>query len=261
MNGHTFIRGLWGETVQESGDAATVTLQETHRRVLESWTEFDQPSPCINFTFGSYNTEFLTSNGIPCTELSRSGIVNWTGRKDRASSSCGRVNWGLSFWRHKLECIRTALQSFREVIWLDWDCRLMRRQPAGLWERIGIGQPWQAQLRHYTRRHSPRGAIRGDARILPHGGFIYFRDLQIVRELIQVHEQLVPTCTDEIAMAILYRRLTGYWINVDKWHRDGYAPFCYTTRKACKEPEMLIFSEGLIENDNEAKLRRKITNE
>lgn len=261
MKGRTFIRGLWGETFQESGPSATITLQDTHRKILESWYEFEQPSPCINLTFGGRNTDFLTTNGIPCIELSSSGIVNWSGRIERAPSVCGRVNWGLSFWRHKLECIRTALQFFREVVWLDWDCHMLRRQPDGLWERLGIGQPWQAQLRQYTRRHCSRGIIRGDARKLPHGGFLYFRDPEIVRELIHVHEHFVPTCTDEIAMTLLYRRMTGHWIDVEKWYGDGYSPFCYSTRKVCKQPEMLLFSEGLIENDVEAKLRKKITTE
>jgi len=261
MKGRAFIRGLWGETVHESGPSATSTLQDTHRKVLEAWTGFDQPSPCINFTFGTHNTEFLSTNGIPCIELSRQGIVNWNGRSDRSASSDGRVNWGLSFWRHKLECIRTASQFFREVLWLDWDCHMLRKQPDGIWERLGLGQPWQAQLRNYRRRHCPRGMILGNARVLPHGGFIYFRDAEIVKELIRVHEQLVPESTDEIAMAILYRRMTGDWITVEKWFRDGYAPFCYTTRKACKEPEMLLFSEGLRGNEKEARLRKQITTE
>lgn len=260
MNGSVFIRGLWGDTVQEAEEAETCTIHDTYRKLIEAWTEYEQPTPCINFSFGTHNSEFLKRHGIPRIELAREGIVNWSGMADRNPGSGGRVNWGLSFWRHKLECIRTALEFFQEVIWLDWDCHLLRKLQPGFWERIRLGQPWQAQLRRYARHHCPRGIIRGKQRILPHGGFLYFRDAEIVKELIKIHEETVPSCTDEVGMALLYRRLTGHWIEVEKWFRDGYAPFCYTTRKACKDPELLLFSEGLLEHDREAKLRIQMTN-
>jgi len=207
------------------------SLREAARRVRAKSFNLEREN-CRIFAFGLENTAFLDSLGVEWICLSSDPLVNWTAATDRNPSEDGRVNWGLSHWRHKLECIRAGLTVSEAVIWLDWDCHLCEPLPADFWDRLATGPPFRASLRFYRHRQVSRpGRMAG--RYVPHGAWQYFRRDWIDRA-IETHARRCPGATDEVGMAYFLDELHDGWIGVEQWAKL-YEPDCYDQRHRLRQ--------------------------
>tara|TARA_Y100000310_G_scaffold199050_2_gene199038 strand:- start:734 stop:1543 length:810 start_codon:yes stop_codon:yes gene_type:complete len=262
----SFIRALWGDTPETCPEQPTVTRRRTTRDINHTIERSSEPAPCRYYTFGGHNTEFLKGIGLEPIHLYDEGIVNWwhgllgkpTERKTKHNDDGGRINWGLNFWRHKLMVIvNTFKDGFDEIVWLDWDIRLTtpdNKVPANFWDKIRQGPSIQMALRAYCRPQCPWRDARNESgrendyqwpwdRWMPHGAFIYCRDVEIIKQVIGHHDTW-HTCTDETAFARYFEdEAGGKWgekeaIESEKKHR----PYCYVSRGRVSEPDEIVFS-------------------
>jgi len=226
-----FVRGLWGESPEDS-EWPTAGHDSALVEAKRALTADFQPSPVLVYAWGQRNFDCLRSFGYDPILVSADAIVNYsTDGQERNSRSRFQVNWGVSHWRQKLQCIRMALESHdvgRAAIWMDWDVWQVAKLPADFWGRLEKGQDFQASLRIYVRKQC--GWRRGDwagMRRVPHGAWTYCRSLETVNRAIEVHAEHVPTFTDEVAWAKLLDIRHDRWIGDDKYKSMGYEPYCY----------------------------------
>ena len=242
----TFIRGLWGDAEiskwpKSLADVATTAINKHH------------PTYIHTYVYGKTNSHYLSWLRVEHKTISLSPVNNWGSTDERKASKRGRekhwgdVNWGVSIWRHKLEIIKQGLIDYGEVVWLDWDCWQMSEMPEDFWTLISSGQPLQASMLHFTR---PRLTWReGEAtKFMPHGAFIYCRDIAIIAELLTLSNKY-PDCYDEVLMARWIENRWGRpWQlgDEDRWIAEGYEPFmnCYKTKHQVRLSKRPIFREG-----------------
>jgi len=229
----TFVHGLWGETA--GSENPTLTLPRTLKAIRHAVAAEHQPEPLVVYCYGEDNREFLREHGIEPLLCSPDPIHNFLpGVSNRNCQSKGRLNWGLNFWRHKLDCIQRALDNHDEVVWLDWDVRQLRPLD-DFWSTLREGPPIQAALRAYKRPQCGWRA-RGQRTFVPHGAFIYCRSLVVICRVIDLHIREHPTCTDEIAIAHAIDELLGGWTVPDKYRDHGFEPTVYDQRRKYVDP-------------------------
>ena len=132
--------------------------------------------------------------------------------------------------------MRTALQTHDQIIWTDWDLKLIKPLQPDFWDRFSIGQSLQAQLFFYR-------STRRDSVIVPSGAFIYCRDRGPIDRAIEIHSELYREESDEVALGHLFNELSDGWQN---HYRAGFGLDCYVTRRVLKlpEPERVYFLTG-----------------
>lgn len=248
-----FIRGLWGEgNHSEFPTAGYPGVCKELRRTLTS--ESKEPSPILYYSFGNDNYKFLQSKGLGPYSMSSQAILNWNDEMEEARNPefGNRINWGISYWRHKLLCLTDALDFYDEVVWLDWDYRLVKPLPDDFWDRMREGQPLQSCLRIYrniqcpwrvqTSRHKRVSRGTDEERTTCHGSFIYCRDLAIANKLLDYHDRY-PYNSDEPTLCRWAEDQLGGWTaeHVQRYRDEGYEPYCCQAKWHAFEPEEVIF--------------------
>lgn len=239
-----FVRALWGDRL----------IPRSVVKIRADVTEaLNQPLqiPFVTYSFGRENTELLRSCGIDARQISECGIVNFFGAKRRSPSPRPRFvkgryegpspiyNWGVSMWRHKLVAIAAALEEFDQVVWLDWDCRLLKRLPVDFWRRIGQGAEVQSSLRQYRRVKCPwRSTGR---RIVPGGAFLAVRGRKAIERLLSIQQEH-PTWDDEVTAAYHADWLQGGWRGEAAYVAAGFEPYCYLIRGQIFRPKVPLFT-------------------
>jgi len=255
----TFVRGLWGESKHLS--VPTFTLPKTYRDI-ENTLSYERshpsrtPAPVINYCFGANNLEFLTNNNTTIKLLSLDPIMNFENQplSERSPNPKGGINWGISFWHHKLYCMREAMRTHDEIIWMDWDCYLHRRLPKDFWRIMRKGAEFQGSLRRYRCRQCHWREMPYARRIVPHGAFLYCRSKALLDRAIELHLTKCRQATDEIAWAMTIDELIGGWKGNDYYKESKFEPYCYTTWNQVMRPEIILFQEGRATNhDNKNK--------
>jgi hypothetical protein len=229
----TFIRGLWGDRRVK---AYANCLTDVPRR--------DHPPGTLTYCYGSENLEYLRGCGIEPIVMDTVPIRDYLGAGERAPDDLGEFNYGLSLWYHKEEVIRTALDSYDEVVFLDWDTvQVVKPLPDDFWDRLRFGQPFQASLVHTRHSYCPWRARGGNYR--PHASFVYCRDKQIIRDMMQLH-LAHPMYTEETIFG-LWGDLQLGPIGEDAeayfrlWKTLGYEPYCHSCRMQATRPDVEIF--------------------
>lgn len=240
-----FVRAIWGDRLIPRSRVKTIMdLNEALNQPLQI--------PFVCYSFGRQNTQMLRSLGLAPTELSRHGIVNFFGALRRNPTPCPRFhkgqyfhpspirNWGVSMWRHKLVAIEAALQDYDQIVWLDWDAKLLRRLPANFWDRIADGGVVQGSLRQYKK---PRCLWRRShgRRLVPGGAFIAVRGRDTIGELLEIQAQH-PFEDDEITLARFVDQRMGGWVDEYKYRRAGFETWCYLIRGQLFPPELALFT-------------------
>lgn len=217
------VRGLWGEPGIPGYESSLQAIRDTVD--ADTWQFEAEHSAC--WCYGVENTNFVADFGVKWTCLNQECLVNWNGLpiKPRLSSEDGRVHWGVSHWRHKLECVRAALAPYDQVLWLDWDCRQVAPLPPGFWRTLANGPPYRASLRVYRRPQINWRETREANCLMPHGAWQYFRR-DWIDAIIECHATACPTSADEAAGARLIDNIHGGWIGPDQW-RKLYEPWWY----------------------------------
>lgn len=224
-----FVHGLWGEA--EGSQFPTRghgrTLSEVQRFLDAPWAG---NLPTVTFAWGAENYDALASLGFSPILASRVPIVNYsTDGRPREAREGNQVNWGTSHWRQKLVCMKLAMESgHNAIVWLDWDARPEKELPPGFWGRLAEGASFQASLRRYTRPQCGWRSDRTGKRRVPHGAWVYCRDIGLIDQAIEMHERHVSGCTDEVAWAKTLDTIHGGWTGEDGYKRLGHVPFCYS---------------------------------
>lgn len=225
-----FLRGLWGQG-PDAGPNQTETLDKTRHDISRSLKVKHQPTPLTVGAYGRENFQHLKGLGVRWPVLlNPRPIVNFEySDQARVSQNNGRINWGLSMWRHKLEIIKWGLGLSDEVVWLDWDIHQVAEMPQDFWERLRDGAPLRAALRCYQ---NPQCMWRGrrEKRMVPHGAFIYCRDRTLIERAIWWHTNHHPESTDEVAMAHLIDERMGGWQGAQAYADAGYQAPWYNMR-------------------------------
>lgn len=239
-----FVRALWGDRLIPRAVTKTkADLLDCLRRPYQV--------PFITYSFGIQNTRLLRSVGIEPIQLSKTGIVNFFGAKrrdpqPRPGYRGGQyqwpspiTNWGVSMWRHKLVAIAAALETYDQIVWLDWDCHLLRPLPSNFWDRIAERAELQASLRQYTRlKYGWRP--RRVQKCVSGGAFIAMRQ-GAIGPLLNIQAKH-PHEDDETTMARYVDTRLGQWNDPQQYAAAGFEPYCYWIRRQIFEPEVKLFS-------------------
>jgi hypothetical protein len=212
-----FVRVLWGRRSDDHlgtffGNVITndikLSMHSIHERTM----------PTTTFVYGRDNFKVLSDNGFQCELVDERPLI-WEG-------TC--------MWRHKLEAMRLAMQVYKRIVYLDFDCVAVRPIPDDFWHIAEKKAPIQASLIGYKRQ----GAAwrREDTRKIPNGGFVYIRNAWVPRGLISVWEKRASNdkCwSDEHVMAEYIDGLMGGWRGCEYYFRN-YEPdyFTNTTKTA-----------------------------
>lgn len=239
-----FVRMLFGDPLvlrwpKALADAANCVIGRKH------------PEGTITYAYGVQNNHFLRYLLVKPDpiQIGDSGVCSWGATCERNPSGrrneTGHVNWGISCWRHKLEIIKRAVSEYGEVVYLDWDCWLMRPLPADFWSEMRKGQPFQAAMLKFSRQIVPDRPMP-DGAYKPHGGFVYCRDSTIMDEMMALSVEF-PTYHDETLYGIWIERHWGSkWKAVDavRWIEEGWEPYAYGCRHQVRHVMNPVFWEG-----------------
>ncbi len=245
-----FIRGLWGDAQmakwpKSMADAAGNIIKGCH------------PIGTTTYVYGEANQLFLGWLRCKATLMGSAPVQSWGRPGDRnpsqgnKSRNRGHENWGMTTWRHKLEIIRSAVEIFGEVVWLDWDCHLLKPLPGDFWHQMRRGASLQCALIHLPGRILNRWRVDSDdptnyrASFSHHGAFIYCRDIEIVNRLIQISDEH-PQEIDEQHIARWIEEQWGGWTSSSpkRWVDEGYDPYCYGHYMQWRRTEGPTFREG-----------------
>lgn len=226
-----FVRGFWRSKDPKYSDPAIGMLSKHRKDVVKNWLGFGQPTPCLNFVENTEDFTWFRAQGIPA--------VPFVPMAETKHLDCPKAHW-----IKKFQCIELALQVWDEVIWLDWDCKMIRHLDKHFWSSLREKQPWQSKLHRYTRYRPTMQPIRGNRLVLPSGGCIYFRDVNVVRTAIEIYCKDAINSTDEVVMALLYRRITGRWIDVEEFTNMGFDLDVYITPRIFTVPKNVVFAVG-----------------
>ena len=164
----TFIRALWGVTT-----GFNVTNPRPSKMISDIESNLDSKIPFIVYTMGTDNHVAMTKYGF-ASKLICDEPQKWDMKSE--------------LYRHKLEILKYAMMDYDEVVYLDWDCRLIKPIPDDFWDILSKGDSFQANLFQYrTKKCLWR---REDLRKTCNGGFIYMRDKSIPDKLIQNWDSL-----------------------------------------------------------------------
>jgi hypothetical protein len=166
-----FVRGLWGDLTDNrrgTTDRRDKVINDI-KRVKESKYKMD----FVTYVFGIENAKLLEEYELPYVLIDDESI-KWDMRDE--------------LYRHKLEVMKWAMQDYNEIVFLDWDCILVKPLPEDVWDILGEGDILQANLFMYrTKKCLWR---EEDLRKTCNGGFVYMRDQSIPDKFIQNWEEL-----------------------------------------------------------------------
>jgi hypothetical protein len=128
-------------------------------------------------------------------------------------------------YRHKLECIRVAMEEdgYDEIVYLDWDCLPTRPLPDDFWDSMSKRGVFQANLQQYKRKKCMWR--RMDRRKVPNGGFLYLADQSLPQQAI-AHWEKAKQDNDEPAWARLTDEMLGGWKGPDEYWDKFEAMYC-----------------------------------
>lgn len=252
-----FIRGLWG-------DVAIPRLSKVRKDIQRAAGVIHQPLPVMGFGFGEENAEVMREDGSLASvrQVGNEPLVDWakTGNRNTAVEVqrhpgqrsvrsrpqpvvSHHLPFGVSIWRHKLECLRLALREASAVCWLDWDCRLVRELPSDWWEVMSRGKPFQAALTTYKKpkAHWRPGAFGDISRNqVPCGSLVYCRDPGIIDEMIEL-QTYNRDWYDEQVYAAWVDRANGGWVGPEQYQKLGFSPPDVLVHRAIHVPKNPLF--------------------
>jgi len=248
------ISALWGDEQVDFWRGAKGDVLKEKRRL-------ERGGPVVAdrhvFAFGRENYDFLKQHEIDklpgiidLTLLTEEGIVDWSNGTAGARDPDlrGQVNWGLSYWQHKDQAILAAMETYGEVIWMDWDCAALKPVPGNLWKLLRQGPEVRCSLIGYKRFKAPWRQDDYSRRLVPHGAFMFFRSKWIVEETARVQRELYPKYIDETSLAYVIDQhyFNGRWQGVEAWEQAGFEiPIYGTKRLIIKRPvDSCVFWEN-----------------
>jgi len=213
---------LWGEystktqdplyfaKFKENGWAVPSKHHMSRRKKMESDIQkcLAMPflEPFITYIFGEDNFKQLTDMKLDCRLIHKSPYV-------------------FEEYRHKLECLKYAMEEFDEVVFLDWDTKPSKQLPADFWEQLNKKSTIQSSLWSYKTPMINHRQGKENKHV-PSGAFIYIRDKTIPEKLIKYWETRYPFYSEQPPMALLTDEMTGGWKGTQTYF-DLFEPVAY----------------------------------
>lgn len=229
-----FIRGLWG-------------IYDRSHRILNRRYKIDNDiknainnkftTPFVVYVFGRENYNQLLKTGIE-EKGHRVVLIH------EESSKFDLVKYQ---FRHKLEIIKYAMEvdGYDEIIAIDWDCYPVKEFPIDFWEEMRKKKPIQGCLQQYKREKCLwRDSYVGKVRV-PNGGFLYLRDKEAPKKLIEMWENppINKPDTDESAYAMYVDYLMGWKWTDDTWQSNTNYYLENFEPKFCRLRRMSVYTE------------------
>jgi hypothetical protein len=167
----------------------------------------------VNVVFGAENAQFLKSVGLNVVLIDQREVV-WP--EDR-------------MWRHKLEAWRAAMEQFDEIVFLDWDVRMVQPISDEFWNQLGRKACLQGCLFQYKNPQAPWR--ESDWRKVPSAAFVYIRGREVVKALIDLWNRS-QEWREEICMAAYSDMLVGGWNGVEEYERHFEPTVCRLHRRS-----------------------------
>ena len=124
------------------------------------------------------------------------------------------------------------MEDFDEIVFLDWDTKLIKEIPENLWDELNKKASFQASLWRYKKPKINHRGKRFDNRMCPAAGFVYIRDKNIPKRLMELWKVSPNSWSEEPAFALLTDEMTGGWKGL-KTYWELFEPECY---KCVKSP-------------------------
>jgi hypothetical protein len=168
----------------------------------------------VTYVYGESNKKILDDLGLENVLLNKSPYV---------------LRYKQSYC-HKLYAFETMMKDFDEIVFLDWDTKLIKELPDDFWEKLNEKEAFQASLwRYKTPKIKHR---KGKAnKFCPAGGFVYMRDKTIPKRLIELWKTGPNSWSEEPSFALLTDEMSGGWGGIVKY-RELFEPECYKCRKS-----------------------------
>jgi hypothetical protein len=201
------VRTLWGDqTIPRS-------ITKIRKDVRDSLLPSLQVQSGVNVVFGVENARFLSSLGLKVTLIDQREVL-WPENR---------------MWRHKLEAWRVAMEQLDEMVFLDWDVRLVRPLSEDFWDQLGRKACLQGCLFQYKNPQAPWRET--DWRKVPSAACVYIRGRETVEALIELWNGS-QEWREEICMAAYCDGLMDGWKGVDEYVRQFEPTVCSLRRKS-----------------------------
>ena len=206
MSNHAFVRGLWGEL---NGPRYNKIFKDVERAI-----KIDKNLDTITYVMGQNNYDFLTSKGLKCVLINKNPV------------GCHKY-----IWRHKLDIYAAAMSDFKEIVYLDWDCNLIKDIPLNFWNILESKEPIQGCL--YRWKSVNVCPWRKEQYII-NNGFLYFGDKNIPKEIIKLYDSFpnkhIWRRNDESVTSYYIDLLTNGWKDLVYWQKHYEPECCYYSK-------------------------------
>lgn len=209
-----FIRTFWGD-VHSMGTRYTDQIEEA---ISDSLNE-------LVYVWGKSNYDYLVERGFDCVLISEDSY-----HRELASN---HTFWDHRSLNHKLWVVDTAVEEHDEIVFLDWDCRLIKPIDSKFYEYLRSGNELQVPLYlypstaldwlidktedtdvspffHKLKKFMLKYSYRwNEHHIIPNTGFIYRRNSNLKLLDISLKHKL-ETVPDEFSVFIHAFNEMGY---------------------------------------------------
>lgn len=197
-----FVRALWG-------DESVCTYTKTLSDILQRSDRLDDADLCA-VGYGAHNAAFLLKQGykrvlsLPDEPPAEYRQINPHRPTPVSKRRPGTIKNGIMMWWRKLQAIRAVMTNHHvdEVIWLDWDTRVLRRPDEALYALLRAGPPLQSAECPWKKPRAP-WRTGSNAKWAFHGGCYYVRGLDLINQAIALHAGEWAQYTDETVMTWL----------------------------------------------------------
>lgn len=196
MGSKGFIRGIWGNNKRIMGDIAVAIKMDVPNKL-----DF------ICYTWGEDNHKTLLSQNIKSVLINKNSHVYPTPR--------GMVNF-----RYKLDLFEFGLRDFDEIVYLDWDCNMVKDIGEDFWTELNKKDIIQGCLYRWKRPVCPWRETRHDQSYIINNGFLYLRDKSTPKHLVFQWNKM-QSMNDEVPTSFYIDELMGGWKGETYW-REHY---------------------------------------
>ena len=148
-------------------------------------------------------------------------------------------------WTHKFHAIKMAVEEFGEILYTDWGTHQLIPLDERFFKQLSKGGSVQTPLVGYRHTYAGwRGRCAG-RRLLPAGAFLYFKDDDYAKTIIDLVFRFLPEVfkDDERALAKAIDHANGGWQgeewwgeNVEPQHILKYRKARLLTTRNCEKP-------------------------
>jgi len=145
--------------------------------------------PFVTYVFGENNYKMLTDKGLEVKLVDKNPMPF-------------KLKDGGHTYRNKMELIKIAMEDYKELIYLDWDCYQMTQIPDNMWEELRQREFIQGCFQMYRRRQV--SWRQDNQRVLLNGGLMYIGWGDIIKQACELYDkEFTDNASDEPAYSKL----------------------------------------------------------